>query len=264
MDLKLATFAFFRLHFDFPTMKANDLIQENNELAASSKRLEALNERLNRENTSLNQQISTLSLDKDAQRARLADLEASLKTKDSQLKESELKLDDALDELDTTRNEVARLSGTETLLNDRYAMLKGENETNQDKIRSLNVELNALREERVSLIDGTFVCNGDPRSLRRGKRDYRVHCDLAGISCIPEYPSSVVLSEKYTPVLCNEAICEAKDYSLNHILEVFKSLRISVVRTSGDVYCVFGKHISMCINESRVSDSIIPTILVDV
>ena len=54
--------------------KANDLIQENNELAASSKRLEALNERLNRENTSLNQKISTLSLDKDAQRARFADL----------------------------------------------------------------------------------------------------------------------------------------------------------------------------------------------
>ena len=67
------------------------------------------------------------------------------------MKESELKLDDALDELDTTRNEVARLSGTETLLNDRYAMLKGENETNQDKIRSLNVELNALREEIQSL-----------------------------------------------------------------------------------------------------------------
>ena len=129
----------------------NDLIQENNELAASSKRLEALNERLNRENTSLNQKISTLSLDKDAQRARLADLEAFLKTKDSQLKESELKLDDALDELDTTRNEVARLSGTETLLNDRYAMLKGENETSQDKIRSLNVGLNALREEIQSL-----------------------------------------------------------------------------------------------------------------
>ena len=130
--------------------KANDLIQENNELAALARDL-ALNERLNRENTSLNQKISTLSLDKDAQRARLADLEAFLKTKDSQLKESELKLDDALDELDTTRNEVARLSGTETLLNDRYAMLKGENETNQDKIRSLNVELNALREEIQSL-----------------------------------------------------------------------------------------------------------------
>ncbi len=131
--------------------KANDLVSKNNELSAKCKKLDALNDRLNRENATLNQKIANLSLDKDGQRARLADYEASIKSKDGQIQENNINISNMQDELDSFRNEVSRLSGTEALLNDRHSMIKSENETNKEKIRSFAIENDAMRAEIESL-----------------------------------------------------------------------------------------------------------------
>jgi chromosome segregation ATPase len=120
-------------------------------LSAANKKLDAQNDRLNKENLALNQKISNLNLDKDSQRARLSDLEGSLKSRDGQVQENNLIIKTLQDELSDFKNEVARLSGTEALLNDRYSMSKTENEANKEKIRSLNIENDAMRAEIESL-----------------------------------------------------------------------------------------------------------------
>ena len=131
--------------------KSNDLTTQNNLLSSSNKKLLDQNDRLERENASLNQKISSLGLDKDAQNARLADAEAYLKSKESQLRELENKHTQLREDLDLSRNEVARLSGVENLLKDRNNMLKSENDLGEDKIRSLQIETDALLAEIESL-----------------------------------------------------------------------------------------------------------------
>ena len=92
-----------------------------------------------------------MQIDKETRASRLADLEALLKSKDEINKSLENKEKNYEVDINDLRNEVIRLSGVESLLNDRNEILKDENELLENKARDSEINLDALREEIADL-----------------------------------------------------------------------------------------------------------------
>ena len=127
------------------------MLSENNNLSAQNKKLEAMIDRLENEVASSKQEVSSLQIDKETRASRLADLEALLKSKDEINKSLENKEKNYEVDINDLRNEVIRLSGVESLLNDRNEILKDENELLENKARDSEINLDALREEIADL-----------------------------------------------------------------------------------------------------------------
>ena len=133
--------------------KANDLLSENNSFSLKNKTLKTQVERLENELGNANQKISGLQIDKETRGSRLADIDAMLRSKDDLIKSLESKETTFQNDINDQRNEIVRLTGVESLINDRNAIIKSENELLKDKNRNLDINTEAFREEIASLRD---------------------------------------------------------------------------------------------------------------
>ena len=99
--------------------RANDLLAENNTLSAGNQKLKAQVDRLEKEIALSNQKLAGLKIDKETRSSRLSDLEAMLRSKDELNKSLENKETTFQEDINDLRNEIVRLTGVESLLNDR-------------------------------------------------------------------------------------------------------------------------------------------------
>ena len=102
------------------------MLAENNTFSAGNQKLKAQVDRLEKEIALSNQKVAGLKIDKETRSSRLSDLEAMLRSKDELNKTLENKETTFQEDINDLRNEIVRLTGVESLLNDRNEIIKNE------------------------------------------------------------------------------------------------------------------------------------------